>query len=219
MSRLELTVRADNEPARRLYEQAGFTAEGIRRGSLRVDDKLVDELAMALLLDPGAAVTTARLSVRRLRSDERRRLEQQVTRLWGSTNVISRGGVHDAAALPALVCEAGKELVGLATLDIRDRQCELVTLDAFAEGQGVGSALLSAVTDEARRHRCRRLWLITSNDNLRALRFYQRRGLRLAALHRGAIDEARQLKPEIPPVGEHGIPIHDELELELPLGG
>jgi hypothetical protein len=63
-----------------------------------------------------------------------------------------------------------------------------------------------------------RLWLITSNDNLNAIRFYQRRGMRLTAVHRGAIDEARQIKPSIPLIGEHGIPIHDELELELRLG-
>jgi RimJ/RimL family protein N-acetyltransferase len=88
-------------------------------------------------------------------------------------------------------------IVGLATIDICDRQCELVTLDAFHEGQGVGSLLLNAVTEEARRHECRRLWLITTNDNLGALRFYQRRGLRLVAVHRGAVDEARSLKPSI----------------------
>jgi hypothetical protein len=78
--------------------------------------------------------------------------------------------------------------------------------------------LLAAVVEEAKRQDCERLWLITSNDNLRALRFYQRRGLRLVAVHRGAIDHARSIKPEIPLVGEHGIPIHDELELELALG-
>jgi hypothetical protein len=31
------------------------------------------------------------------------------------------------------------------------------------------------------------------------------------------VDEARRLKPSIPLVGDHGIPVHDELELELPL--
>ncbi|MGH2876950.1 MAG: hypothetical protein ACRDLV_11925 [Solirubrobacteraceae bacterium] len=35
------------------------------------------------------------------------------------------------------------------------------------------------------------------------------------AVHRGAFDEARRLKPSIPPVGEYGIAIHDELELEF----
>ena len=160
---------------------------------------------------------TAPLQVRPLRADERPWLERQLTRSWGSRQVVSRGRVHDAARLPALVCVADGDIVGLTTFDIRDEQCELVTLDAFTEGRGIGSALLDAVTEVARRQACRRLWLITTNDNLRALRFYQRREMRLVAVHRGAVDEARQLKPSIAFVGNHGIPIHDELELELPL--
>jgi acetolactate synthase regulatory subunit len=51
-----------------------------------------------------------------------------------------------------------------------------------------------------------------------ALRFYQRRGFRLAALHAGAVDDSRaRLKPEIPVTGDHGIALRDELELEVEL--
>jgi N-acetylglutamate synthase-like GNAT family acetyltransferase len=137
--------------------------------------------------------------------------------LWGSPIVLSRGRAHDASELSALICEAAGETVGLATYDIRDGDCELVTIDAFTRGRGIGTMLLDAVIQAARRQGRRRLWLITSNDNLSALRFYQRRGLRLIAVHRGAIDEARRVKPEIPLVGDDGIPIHDELELEFQL--
>ncbi len=59
------------------------------------------------------------------------------------------------------------------------------------------------------------VWLITTDANLHALRFYQRRGLVLAALHRNAVEAARRIKPEIPLIGNDGIPIRDELELEL----
>ncbi len=55
--------------------------------------------------------------------------------------------------------------------------------------------------------------MVTTNDNLRALGLYQRRGFRLAALRCGAVDQGRRLKPEISEVGEGGIPLHDELEL------
>jgi hypothetical protein len=62
------------------------------------------------------------------------------------------------------------------------------------------------------------VWLVTTNDNLVALRFYQRRGFRLSALRPGAVDEARRrLKPAIPDAGAFGIPLRDELELELRL--
>jgi DNA-3-methyladenine glycosylase I len=93
----------------------------------------------------------------------------------------------------------------------------LVTLDALQEGRGVGSALLTAVVEQAGREGCRRLWLVTTNDNLAALRFYQRRGLRIVVVRRCAVDEARRVKPSIPLTGHDGIPIHDEVELELPL--
>jgi ribosomal protein S18 acetylase RimI-like enzyme len=155
--------------------------------------------------------------VRPLDEDERPWLEEQLEELWGSPTIVSRGRVYDGGRLPALVCVAAGEIVGLATYDVRDGQCELLTLNAFTKGHGIGSALLDAVAKEARRQACSRLWLITSNDNLRALRFYQRRGLRLVAVHRGAIDQARLLKPSLPTVGNDDIPVHDEIELELPL--
>jgi ribosomal protein S18 acetylase RimI-like enzyme len=158
------------------------------------------------------------LNVRPLRVEERNWLEQELTRLWGSSQIVSRGHVHDASQLPALVAEVDGERVGLATFQIRGQECELVTMDAFRRGEGIGSALLAAVAREATRKRCRRLWLITTNDNLQALRFYQRRGLRLAAVHPGAIEDSRRIKPSIQLIGEYGIPIRDELELELALG-
>lgn len=158
------------------------------------------------------------LNVRDLEAAERPWLEQQLRRLWGSTLIVSRGRTHDAARLPALICLCAENPVGFATFAFEAGACELVTLDAFEPGRGIGSALLDAATARARRHGCRRLWLVTTNDNLPALRFYQRRGLRLAALHPNAVDEARAIKPGIPEVGKYGIPIRDELELELGLG-
>jgi ribosomal protein S18 acetylase RimI-like enzyme len=92
-----------------------------------------------------------------------------------------------------------------------------VTIDAFERRRGAGTALLEAVVADARAEGASRLWLITTNDNLDSLRFYQRRGFRLAAMHPGAVDDARRLKPTIPQRGEHGISIHDEIELELVL--
>lgn len=154
------------------------------------------------------------ITVREPREDERAWIREFLEGAWG-TPVVSRGVAHDAPQLPALLAVTGDDIVGLATFRFADGDCELVTLDAMRERQGVGSALLTAVGEEAARRGCRRLWLITSNDNVNAIRFYQRRGMRLLAVHRDAIDEARRIKPSIPLVGEHGIPIHDELEFEL----
>jgi ribosomal protein S18 acetylase RimI-like enzyme len=160
----------------------------------------------------------ALVQVRAAREDERAWIERYLNRSWGSTTVVSRGVAHDASRLPAFVASRNGELVGLATFRVAEAQCELVTLDALRRRQGIGSALLSAVAEEAARRGCSRLWLSTTNDNLEAIRFYQRRGMRLVAVHRGAVDEARRIKPSIALIGEYGIPIHDELEFELGLG-
>jgi len=119
--------------------------------------------------------------------------------------------------LPGLVAEGDGEPAGLLTYRIDGGDCGVVTINAFPRGAGAGTALMEAVAAAARDAGCRRVWLITTNDNLRALRFYQRRGFRLAALHRDALARSRDLKPSIPEVGLDGIPLRDELELELTL--
>jgi GNAT superfamily N-acetyltransferase len=133
---------------------------------------------------------------------------------WSGVVVVSRGRVHRLSEFPVLIAWDGGERVGAATYRIDGDEAELVSLDAVVAGMGVGAALMAAVEREAREAGARRLWLITTNDNVDALRFYQRRGFRLVRLHVGAVDAARRLKPAIPEIGEYGIPIHDELELE-----
>jgi len=136
---------------------------------------------------------------------------------WGSTQMVTRGMLHDTARLPGLVAWRAGERAGLLTYHLAGDSCEIVSLDSLVEGAGVGSALIAAALEVARTAGCQRVWLITTNDNLPALRFYQKRGFRLLAVYPGAVDEARRLKPEIPAVGLEGIPLRDELELELRL--
>jgi GNAT superfamily N-acetyltransferase len=133
---------------------------------------------------------------------------------WGSTQVVRLGGALDASALPGFVAEADGVLRGLLTYRPEAGGCEVVTIDARPPHAGTGSRLLEALVAEARRTGRPRLWLVTTNDNLEALRFYQRRGFRLAELRSGALAESRRLKPEIPLVGRFGIELRDELVLE-----
>jgi len=134
---------------------------------------------------------------------------------WGSVQIISRGRIHYADTLPAFIAIWDEQVVGLVTYHIDNGVCEIVSLDSLMVRIGVGSALIEAVIYEAAKVECKRVWLITSNDNLSALGFYQRRGFRLVAVHQGAIDSARELKPNIPLIGMDNIPIHDEIELEV----
>ena len=154
--------------------------------------------------------------VRPLGEGDREWVRETLRELWGET-VVSRGAVHDPTALPGFVAEEGGERVGLLTYRVDGADGEVVPIDAFPEGAGAGTALLDAAARAARDAGCGRVWLITTNDNLRALRFYQRRGFRLVAVHPDALERSRELKPSVPEIGLDGIPLRDELELELRL--
>ena len=56
---------------------------------------------------------------------------------------------------------------------------ELVLLEAFERGHGIDTALLAATVERARAMNSPRLWLVIGSSNLDALRFCQRRGMRL----------------------------------------
>jgi GNAT superfamily N-acetyltransferase len=139
----------------------------------------------------------------------------------GAALVARRGELLDATARPAVGALAPDgTLTGVLTYDIAGGACEILTLHAAAQWGGAGTALVDAVRGIAARAGCHTLWVLTPNDNVDALRFYQRRGFRLSALRPGAVDEARQtLKPQIPLTGSYGIPLSDEIELSQPVAG
>ncbi|MFN8500124.1 MAG: GNAT family N-acetyltransferase [Anaerolineae bacterium] len=157
------------------------------------------------------------LLIRALRPPDANWVRPWIADHWGAPFVVVHGATYAPDALPGFAAFDNGQTVGLVTYTLADDACEIVTLDSETSGRGVGTALIAAVVGAARAAGCRRLWLITTNDNLDALRFYQRRGFRLAALYPGAVEAARRLKPQIPLVGDHGIPIRDEIELEMPL--
>jgi GNAT superfamily N-acetyltransferase len=152
-----------------------------------------------------------------LRPDDAPWVRTLLIERWSATRIASRGRLMPADELPGFIAHDADERIGLATYHIEADECELVSLDSLRENVGVGTRLVAAVADAARQAGCRRLWLITSNDNLRALGFYQKRGLELVAIHRNALAESRRLKPSIPLIGMDNIPLRDEIELELRL--
>jgi ribosomal protein S18 acetylase RimI-like enzyme len=156
-------------------------------------------------------------TLRPIRPDDAAWVGQHIAAEWGAEIVVAHGAVYRPAGLPGFIAEAVGEPVGLLTYHIAGDACEIVTLDSARPGCGIGTALIAAVREAARQAGCRRLWLITTNDNTHALRFYQKRSFVLAALHRDAVAASRALKPEIPRVGNDGIPIRDEIELEMML--
>jgi GNAT superfamily N-acetyltransferase len=156
-------------------------------------------------------------TLRRLNPEDLPRLRQFWIEHWGGEEMISRGNVYRPEQLEGFVVEDGNrgEWIGLLTFFIREGECEVTSLDSLREGQGIGTVLIDKAIEEARARDCKRLFLITTNDNLNALGFYQKRGFEIVTVYRGAVNESRKRKPSIPLVGMNQIPLRDEIELEI----
>lgn len=159
----------------------------------------------------------AAITIRPIDASDAGFLREEMTRHWGGTQIWSLGRGFEADRLPGFVALIGGERVGHTTYAVQPGgyQCEVVTLSSRRESLGVGARLLGAAVEAARAEECIRVYLTTTNDNIRAIGFYQREGWRLAALHKGNVDEARKRVPSIPRIGPSGIPVRDEIELEL----
>ncbi|MBA4494881.1 GNAT family N-acetyltransferase [Paenactinomyces guangxiensis] len=141
-------------------------------------------------------------------------LEKLWQKEWGGTTMVTRGTIYHLRDLNVLIAREGEKPVGAITYHLNSEDAEIISLNALVEQRGIGGALLRSAEKEVQNAGRKRIWVITTNDNLDSLRFYQRRGYRMAALYPGTVDEARKDKPSIPLVGKFGIPLHDEIELE-----
>ena len=146
----------------------------------------------------------------------RERINSMLHKEWGSP-IISRGKATEAENLPGFFSLSNDSINGIITYNIDNKECEIVTLNSFEESKGIGTALVREVVAVAKENDCYRLWLVTTNDNIGAIRFYQKKGFELIALHVNAIEEARVIKPCIPLIGMDKIPIKHELEFEMRL--
>jgi len=153
------------------------------------------------------------MAVRPVQESDRPTVEWLTTQLWGAAEVAVHDGVFYPATLPGFIAERGGRIAGLVTFQLRPGLLEIVTINALDLYQGIGTLLIEAVRAEAKRQGCHQITLTTTNDNIGALRFYQRRGFRLAAIRPGAVDRSRRRKPEIPRTGDFGIPLRDEIDL------
>lgn len=146
-------------------------------------------------------------------------IESRLQAWMGSQVIAVHGELFRPAEHPAFIAEDDGRRVGLLTYRLDGAGgLEVLTIESAVENRGIGTALIDAAIGAAREAGCSRLWLVTTNDNLDAMRFYQRRGMRFVALRPGAVEQARRtMKPEISATGAYDIPIRDELELELRL--
>lgn len=138
-----------------------------------------------------------------------------IERFWQGRAVMSRGKKFFPHEEDGFIERRDGEIVGLLTYHSGEDGMEILTLNATIEGAGIGTSLILCAIEKARELGCKRTWLTTTNDRLRAIGFYQRVGFRMVAINLGVVDEARKLKPEIPETGERGVPIHDEIVMEI----
>jgi ribosomal protein S18 acetylase RimI-like enzyme len=134
---------------------------------------------------------------------------------WFTTEMVILGEIVDMTAVEGVAAMDGEEIVGLVTYRVKDGVFEITSLDSLREDLGIGTAMLEKVIAIAKARPCLKIIVTTTNDNIHAIRFYQQRGFDLVRLHHDSIKQARVLKPEIPMIGQNGIPIEHELEFEF----
>lgn len=153
--------------------------------------------------------------IKPLDETDREWLLEKTKLLWESTTIISRGKEYNVGELPGFIALQDKERAGFIVTNAVGDQLEIVGLLTVIQEKGIGSRLVQQVINEAKEMNTQRVWLITTNDNIPSLRFYQKRGFVLTKLYKNALEVSRKIKPEIPLTGMYGIPLRDELELEL----
>lgn len=141
-------------------------------------------------------------------------VSQALTNLWGSLQMVSRGKLVSFVGLPGFIAQENGRKIGLITYKIESLECEIVTINALIPRKGIGSMLLSKVEEIAKEKGCTHLLVITTNDNPQAVKFYEKSGFTVVAVRKNIMDEYRKLKPEIPLIGNNGVPLTDEIELQ-----
>ena len=134
---------------------------------------------------------------------------------WGDLNIVSLGKIYNAEKLNGFVALNQEEVVGFVLYHVENNECEIIALYSDIENIGIGTALIKTMKDFTIKNNYRRLFLITTNDNVRAISFYQKNEFSIAAIHVDTIKNSRKLKPQIPMIADNGLPIRDEIEFEI----
>ena len=152
--------------------------------------------------------------IKKIDKSNRQKVLEIIVQEWYSTKVVAKGKIYDTKLLHGFVVEHRNKILGIITCHIQMDKYQICTLNSLDENKSIGTSLVNRAVKDAKAKKCTCVWLITTNDNINAIRFYQKRGFELKALHNNAIEKSRKLKPEIPLTGFYDIPIVHELEFE-----
>ena len=154
------------------------------------------------------------MEIRQIDQQNRKQIDAFIIRQWYTMQMVVRGERIDLGNADGFFA-FDDEIIGLITYRLLGKAMEILSLDSIRENQGIGTVLLNEVIRKVKELGMSSISLITTNDNIPALRFYQKRGFDMVHLYRNALDQARKLKPEIPLIGMDGIPLKHEIELEM----
>jgi GNAT superfamily N-acetyltransferase len=147
----------------------------------------------------------------------REQVNSFIAEQWLSTDMIIRGTIIDMTTVKGIAAMENSNIIGLITFVIYDDVCEITSLDSIEEGKGIGTSLIDKLICIAKENGCGKVIVVTTNDNINAIRFYQKRGFDMAKLYHNSLVAARKLKPSIPLLGDDGIPLMHEIEFEMNL--
>jgi len=132
---------------------------------------------------------------------------------WGGTLMVICGEEVDVAGYPGFTAMEENSVVGVVRYRIQGDLGEIILLHSLVKRSGRGKSMLAEAERAAYRNGCTLMKVVTTNDNIDALRFYQRCGYDLVKVHYNSMDLVRRIKPYVPLVGEYGLPLKSEMEL------
>jgi N-acetylglutamate synthase-like GNAT family acetyltransferase len=156
-----------------------------------------------------------KIIIRKIKNSDRQWIRSIFNDFWGGDIIVTKSFIHSFNDLDGFIATLNDEKVGLITYKIADKELEIVSLNSLKENKGIGSSLIDTIITLARKQKIKRVWLLTTNDNIDSLKFYQKRNFTIKNIYPDAIKLSRELKQSIPLIGNYGIPIRDEIELEI----
>lgn len=152
---------------------------------------------------------------KRISTSDRTLVDEFIRQQWYTTTMIIWGKEVDMTQTEGFYVKEQEDIIGLITYLVSDDVLEVTSLNSLRENQGIGTKLVDAVIREAKDRKLKKILVVTTNDNINAIKFYQKRGFDMARLYHNALDISRKIKPEIPLIGDHSIPLRHEIEFEL----
>ena len=155
------------------------------------------------------------LKIRPAASADNKWLEELMNRDWGGLPLVIRGKKFYPSQLDGIIAENENGIAGFLFYEVRDKDCEIIVFEVFDKFKGTGTSILDNLKEVAKDKKCQRIYLMTTNDHLDALRFYQKRGFHICGIHIDSVKNSRKIKPTIGMIGDHDIPVRDEIDFEF----